>query len=718
MNKLKAFIPVEHLSDFPSLCTSLLGCYRAGVTISETVIFSTSNLQTVLTLKQSIVSYAKENRFPQSIKEVGVGSIFPFVFSRHRDFGVFASLLCPPTDCSVLFPRSLLSNRLASVLNEDVHNISMLGKIFSVDLDQNKISASALPIDLPQNPSDLLDAYFQDLETIKAVWMASSDQRLKSLANIRLGDSALGKLEKDFEATEDLEFVLPGGLKAVVPVKQHANKAFKKNDLVAGSVIYCDLASQVVYVSIRDDIIVEMTNLKILPEAKTEYSKLKGIVLLNVNFFSIVLVGLTKKKSIVFVPNLRTINDAVAPLSFPYQPNSMVEIVKSATSQPIATYFKEPRCWTAAPKNKKRVATDPVDSEVSPSKKSKSDKSAEQATGVNEDKGATLPDDSVVKAKKGKKKQVAEKKGNSPNDEPEKIETSKPKSKASKKKKATEVVAAADTGDSASTNPATKAITGKRAAAPMVEKSSVTKKAKKDDSVIEVSDDEVTVVDKPVVETKKAKKTKKKKAEVETAAPEITVSTATLTDTKSQADQTVNTNVSKQTRPPKVSIDQLPRLSVKVPFTWDEADTVMRPSTPASSDSEDDEGELQKVTAKDRRERAKENLEKKRLEEAKLTQIEESLNDPDRMPTSSDDFDRLALASPNSSILWLQYMAHHLEAADIDKARAVARKALKTISFREEQEKFNVWIGLLNLEHMYGTTDDYDALFKASESIW
>ena len=82
------------------------------------------------------------------------------------------------------------------------------------------------------------------------------------------------------------------------------------------------------------------------------------------------------------------------------------------------------------------------------------------------------------------------------------------------------------------------------------------------------------------------------------------------------------------------------------------------------------------------------------------------------MPVSADDFDRMVLASPNSSILWLQYMAHHLENAEIDKARAVARKALKTISFREEQEKFNVWIGLLNLEHMYGTSEDYDTLFK------
>lgn len=56
--------------------------------------------------------------------------------------------------------------------------------------------------------------------------------------------------------------------------------------------------------------------------------------------------------------------------------------------------------------------------------------------------------------------------------------------------------------------------------------------------------------------------------------------------------------------------------------------------------------------------------------------------DPGRQPESADDFDRLVLSSPNSSILWLQYMAFHLQATEIEKARAVAERALKTISFR------------------------------------
>lgn len=65
-----------------------------------------------------------------------------------------------------------------------------------------------------------------------------------------------------------------------------------------------------------------------------------------------------------------------------------------------------------------------------------------------------------------------------------------------------------------------------------------------------------------------------------------------------------------------------------------------------------------------------------------LLQTEQSLLDQDRLPETADDFDRLVVSSPNNSVVWLQYMAYHLHTTDIDKARAVAERALKTISFR------------------------------------
>ncbi|KAI0756786.1 U3 snoRNP-associated protein Rrp5 [Daedaleopsis nitida] len=83
-----------------------------------------------------------------------------------------------------------------------------------------------------------------------------------------------------------------------------------------------------------------------------------------------------------------------------------------------------------------------------------------------------------------------------------------------------------------------------------------------------------------------------------------------------------------------------------------------------------------------------------------------------KAPESNADFERLLLGSPNSSYLWVQYIAFQLQISEIDKAREIAKRALKTINFREEQEKLNVWIALLNLENVYGTEESLEATFK------
>lgn len=83
-----------------------------------------------------------------------------------------------------------------------------------------------------------------------------------------------------------------------------------------------------------------------------------------------------------------------------------------------------------------------------------------------------------------------------------------------------------------------------------------------------------------------------------------------------------------------------------------------------------------------------------------------------KTPESNADFERLLLGSPNSSYLWVQYMSFQLPLSEVDKAREIGRRALKTINFREEQERLNVWIALLNLENVYGTGESLEATFK------
>ncbi|XP_047343995.1 protein RRP5 homolog [Vespa velutina] len=147
-------------------------------------------------------------------------------------------------------------------------------------------------------------------------------------------------------------------------------------------------------------------------------------------------------------------------------------------------------------------------------------------------------------------------------------------------------------------------------------------------------------------------------------------------------------------------------------FYWDTMpDARLLADIQTSSDSEDDieeqekKSKVKKLSAAQRRER-------ERQKEREIREREEALASSNRMPNSVDQFDRLVLASPDSSLVWLQYMAYHLQATEVEKARAIARRAIKTINFREENEKLNVWNAWLNLESKFGTPEALNDVFQ------
>jgi rRNA biogenesis protein RRP5 len=53
---------------------------------------------------------------------------------------------------------------------------------------------------------------------------------------------------------------------------------------------------------------------------------------------------------------------------------------------------------------------------------------------------------------------------------------------------------------------------------------------------------------------------------------------------------------------------------------------------------------------------------------------------------------------------------HLLSAGEIDAARQVAERALRTIAMTSERDKFNVWVALMNLENAYGGAEAEDAV--------
>lgn len=96
----------------------------------------------------------------------------------------------------------------------------------------------------------------------------------------------------------------------------------------------------------------------------------------------------------------------------------------------------------------------------------------------------------------------------------------------------------------------------------------------------------------------------------------------------------------------------------------------------------------------------------KKEEEKRIAQAEKELLAKDtNTPESVEDFERLVLASPNSSYAWIKFMAFYLSSSEVDKARNVGEQALKIISYREERERLNIWIALLNLENKFGTAE-------------
>jgi hypothetical protein len=101
------------------------------------------------------------------------------------------------------------------------------------------------------------------------------------------------------------------------------------------------------------------------------------------------------------------------------------------------------------------------------------------------------------------------------------------------------------------------------------------------------------------------------------------------------------------------------------------------------------------------------------IDDKMIMQMEEKLmNRGEDVAENVDDFEKLLISQPNNSFYWIKYIVFYLQMAEIDKARQIAERALKTILYREENEKINVWVAYLNLENMYGTPEVLDTLFQ------
>lgn len=216
------------------------------------------------------------------------------------------------------------------------------------------------------------------------------------------------------------------------------------------------------------------------------------------------------------------------------------------------------------------------------------------------------------------------------------------------------------------------------------------------DSEVEIDEDELSTDD-DELETEentsekrkvKADKTSKKKLKLE----ETEVDVKEESDTEEPTNELVVPDLSSFWSIPTVTAEKI--------------------NEEVSSEEESDDDDNEESEPKKKKLSKAEKFKIERDEEAKIRDIEASYADPNSQPMNVDQFDRLVLAAPNVSVNWINYMVFHLQSTEIDKARAVARRALKSISFREETELFNIWIALLNLEVRYGTKESFTDTFK------
>ena len=132
----------------------------------------------------------------------------------------------------------------------------------------------------------------------------------------------------------------------------------------------------------------------------------------------------------------------------------------------------------------------------------------------------------------------------------------------------------------------------------------------------------------------------------------------------------------------------------------------------APKDVDDKTPEIVKATKKHLSKKEKKALDKLEAEEIAKTE-QRILDGEEAKPESAEEFERLLIASPNSSLCYIQYMAFEAQRGGVDKARKVAERALEKINFREEDERLNVYLAWFNLELELKSDKHDDVLAKA-----
>lgn len=131
----------------------------------------------------------------------------------------------------------------------------------------------------------------------------------------------------------------------------------------------------------------------------------------------------------------------------------------------------------------------------------------------------------------------------------------------------------------------------------------------------------------------------------------------------------------------------------------------------------DEDSESSLDDQKDSKILKKRSLKERIKEEQVIRDKEKRMRADEDTPKDIDDFERLLVANPDQSYLWIQFMAFMLDNVGIEAARKVVERGVKSVNISNDHDKINIWTAFMNLENNFGTQDSLEMCTKRALEV-
>ncbi|XP_023328574.1 protein RRP5 homolog isoform X2 [Eurytemora carolleeae] len=605
----------------------------------------------VLTLKQSIIRAVQEGCLPDEFSKIEVGSLLPAVLQSIKPFGIFLRLPVWSYWKPILVPN----RHIANFYMERPADVLEIGQTLIVKItekvdDGMRLAGSTNFMDMPIKSSETVDVMKGILQDL-ALLRSKSEK----LSSIRIGDllTATVKEITDMGAILDVS-----GHVSLAPQSNLGDSQLKPGDRVPAMVLFVDYQAGVLEVSCDPGIITKAAVCVNIPEVG---SNVKGKIILTRTELNLRIVSVTSPAKfagcLVYTPTVIHLND-LAGEDTELVVDKLTNINIQVSGDEIIGLNDRQHRLQGKKRRDRHNSLD--DSGKSKRMRTESESSVSQLLASVQTSAPELLNSAP------EQKSPAKHVDNKSEILPDFVPPNPVSPKVAKKRKATNVEK--DTTLESSAEPNTES-----SSKPSVELETGTPEKKRN---------------------RRGKK--KKKSESKSKKTEDTGSEEpTLKDPVKEKEKVVLADPGWDFSLTSVTLPAWGQVSI-----WGDEE----------AEAEESEADTSKKHVG-----KKEAKELRRKEEIAAEREEKKVLDGENLPpSSSQEFEKLVLSSPDSSLVWIQYMAFYLQTCQYDQARAVATRAIQRINFREEGEILNVYLAWLNLENTFGNPESLQKVLKSA----